>query len=69
MTTKQPAIVVVSRLNVQSPLSLLRLLLARCDPSNIPFCKSFTPSGVPFYGFSTERVSFLMSSQSDSIVA
>ena len=49
MSTKQPAVVVVSYSNRRSPLSLLRQPLARSIPLGVPFCKSFDPSDAPFY--------------------
>ena len=36
MSTKQPAVAVVPRLNQQSPLSLLRPLLVRSGPLGVP---------------------------------
>ena len=51
MSTKQPAVVVVLRSNRQSPLSPLRPPLARGISLDVSFCKSFDPSGAPFYKY------------------
>ena len=48
MSTKQPAVAVVSRLNQQSPLSLLDPPFVKCGPLGVSCSKSFEPEAFHF---------------------